>query len=59
MAQTIKKLPEMQEIQGSIPALGRSPGEVNNNPFQYSYLENFTDRGARWVTVQGVIKSRS
>ena len=49
----------MQEIQGSFPELGRSPGEVNNNPFQYSYLENFMDRGAQWVTVQGVIKSQS
>ena len=31
---------------GSIPRLGRSPGEGNGNPFQYSCLENSTDRGA-------------
>ena len=31
---------------GSIPRLGRSPGEGNGNPFQYSYLENSMDRGA-------------
>ena len=31
---------------GSIPGLGRSPGEGNGNPLQYSYLENPTDRGA-------------
>ena len=29
---------------GSIPGLGRSPGEVNGNPLQYSCLENLTDR---------------
>ena len=32
--------------QGSIPRLGRSPGEGNGNPLQYSCLENFMDRGA-------------
>ena len=31
---------------GSIPGLGRSPGEGNGNPLQYSCLENSTDRGA-------------
>ena len=31
---------------GSIPGLGRSPGEGNGNPLQYSYLENPMDRGA-------------
>ena len=31
---------------GSIPGLGRSPGEGNGNPLQYSCLENPTDRGA-------------
>ena len=31
---------------GSIPQLGRSPGEGNSNPFQYSSLENPMDRGA-------------
>ena len=32
--------------QGSIPGSGRSPGEANGNPNQYSCLENPTDRGA-------------
>ena len=32
--------------QGSIPGSGRSPGEGNGNPLQYSCLENPTDRGA-------------
>ena len=31
---------------GSIPGLGRSPGEGNGNPLQYSCLENAMDRGA-------------
>ena len=34
---------------GSIPGLGRSPGEGNGNPLQYPCLENLMDRGAWWV----------
>ena len=41
---------------GLIPGLGRSPGEGNGNPLQYSGLENAMDRGA-WWTVLGVTKS--
>ena len=44
---------------GSIPGLGRSPGEGNGNPLQYSCLENPMDRGAWWATVHGVVKSRT
>ena len=36
---------------GSIPGLGRSPGEGHGNPLQYSCLENPMDRGAWWITV--------
>ena len=42
---------------GLIPGLGRSPGEGNGNPFQYSCLENPMDRGAWRATVHGVAKS--
>ena len=35
---------------GSIPGLGRSPGERNTNPLQCSCLENPMDRGAWWAT---------
>ena len=42
---------------GSIPGLGRSPGEGNGNPLQYSCLENPMDRGAWRVTGPGVTKS--
>ena len=42
---------------GSIPGLGRSLGEGNGYPFQYSCLENSMDRGAWQDTVQGVSKS--
>ena len=41
---------------GSIPAPGRSPGEGNGNPLQYSCLENHMDGGAQWATVRGVTK---
>ena len=44
---------------GSIPGLGRSPGEGNGNPLQYSCLENPMDRGAWWATVHGVAKSQT
>ena len=43
---------------GSIPGLGWSSGIGNGNPFQYSYLESFMDRGARWAIVHGVAKSQ-
>ena len=39
-----------------IPGSGRSPGEGNGNPLQYSCLENSMDRGAWQATVHGVIK---
>ena len=42
---------------GSIPGLGRSPGEGNGNPLQYPWLENLMDRGAWWAAVHGVAKS--
>ena len=43
----------------SIPGLGRSPGEGNGNPLQYSCLENPMDGGAWWATAHGVAKSRT
>ena len=44
---------------GSNPGSGRSPGEGNGNPLQYSCLENPMDGGAWWATVHGVAKSRT
>ena len=44
---------------GSIPGSGRSPGEGNGNPFQYSCLGNPTDRGAWQTIVQKVTKSQT
>ena len=49
----------MQETQCSISGSGRSPGEGNGNPLQYSCLENPTDRGAWWATVYGAAKSQT
>ena len=43
----------------SIPELGRSPGEGNGNPLQYSCLENPMDRGAWRATVHGVAKNQA
>ena len=43
---------------GSIPGLGRSPGEGNNYPLQYSCLENPMGRGAWRATVHGVTRVR-
>ena len=50
---------EMRESWGSIPGSGRSPGEGNGNPLQYSCLENPMGRGAWGATVHGVAKSRT
>jgi len=44
---------------GSILGLGRSPGEENGNPLQYSCLENSMGRGAWWATVHRVTKSQT
>ena len=44
---------------GSIPGSGRSPGEGNGNPLQYSCLENPMDRGAWWATDHRVTKSQT
>ena len=44
---------------GSVPELGRSPGERNGHPLQYSCLENSMDRGAWQVIVHGVAKSQT
>ena len=44
---------------GSVPGLGRSPGEGHDNPLQYSCLKNPRDRGAWWATVHGVAKSQT
>ena len=43
----------MQEMWVSVPGSGRSPGGGHGSPFQYSCLENPTDRGAWWATVLG------
>ena len=44
---------------GSIPGSGRSPGGGHGNPFQYSCLENPTDRGAWRATVLMITKGKS
>ena len=44
---------------GLIPGSGRSPGEGNSNPLQYSCLEKSTDGGAWWAIVHGVAKNQT
>ena len=58
-AQTVKNLPAVQEILLRSPGSGRSPGEGNSNPLQYSCLENSMDREAWQASVHGVSKSRT
>ena len=52
----VKNLPASAGDTGSIPGLGRSSGEGNGTPLQYSRLGNPMDRGAWWATVHGVTK---
>ena len=47
------------EDKGLIPGWGKSPGEGNGNPLQYSCLENAMDRGAWRATGHGVTKSQT
>ena len=44
---------------GFIPGPERSPGKGHNKLLQYSCLENFMYRGARWAAVHGVAKNRT
>ena len=44
---------------GSIPGPGRTPGEGNGNPLQYSCLKNSMDGGAWWATVHGIAKGQT
>ena len=53
VAQTVKNLPVDVGDMDLIPGWGRSLGEGNSNPFQYSYLENSMDRGAWQPPVHG------
>ena len=55
----LKNLPANAGVSGLILGLGRSPGEGNGNPLQYSCLENPMDRGGWWATVRGVAKSQA
>ena len=61
MAQWIRNPPANAgdaEGMGSVPESGRSPGEGNGNPLQYSFLGNPMDRGAWQATVHEITKSQ-
>ena len=61
VALVVKNLPVTGDKRdtGLLPGLGRSPGEGNGNPLQYSCLENPTDRGVWWATVHGATNSQT
>ena len=52
----VKNLPANAGDVGSVPGSGRSPGEENGNPLQYSCLGNPMDRGAWQATVHGIAR---
>ena len=52
----VKNLPVNAGDVGSIPGLGRAPGEGNGNSLQYSCLANLMDREALWAAVHRVAK---
>ena len=54
----VKNLPANARDMGSVPGSGRSPGEGNDNPLQYSRLGNPMDRGAWGAAVHGVARIR-
>ena len=49
----VKNPPASARDAGSIPGLGRSPGEGNGNPLRYFCLRNSIVRGAWWATIHG------
>ena len=55
----VQNPPANAGVMGSIPGLGRSPGEENGNLLQYSCLGNPMDREARQATAHGVTKSQT
>ena len=61
VALVVKNMPanagDIRDV-GSVPGLGRSPGEGHGNPLQYSCLEKPMDRGAWWATVHGLARVR-
>ena len=59
VALVVKNLPANAGDPDSVPALGRSSREGNDNPLQYSFLENPMDRGALQATVHRVAKSQT
>ena len=53
MVKTLPAIPGVIGDEGSIPGSGRSPGEGNGNPLQYSRLGDAMDRGVWWLQSMG------
>ena len=58
VAQMVNNLPSMRETRVQ-SLLGRTPGEGNGNPLQYSCLENPMEKGAWWATAHRITKSQT
>ena len=56
LAQSVKNLPAIQETRLRVLGQGRSPGEEDGNPLQYSCLGNPMDKGVWWAMVHGVTR---
>ena len=59
VALVVNDPPAIARDEDLIPGWGRSPGDGNSNPLQYSCLENSVDRGAWWATVHWIPKSQT
>ena len=59
VAQTVKKSACSAGDLGSVPGSGRSPGEGNDYPLQFSFLEDSMDKEALWAVVHEVTKSQT
>ena len=57
VAQTVRNPPVSARDPGSIPGLGKFPGEGNGYSLQYFCLENSKNRGVWWAIVHGITKS--
>ena len=59
MDQQLRIRLQRNQDEGSIPELGTSLAGGNGNLLQFSCQENSMDRGAWWITIQGIVKSQT
>ena len=59
MGKEVGNIQPMRDLSLMITLYHLLPGEGNGNPLQYSCLENSMDRGSRWATIRGTVKSQT